>query len=250
MKDPSKLNDFVTQYGGPGSALDENLMIEYQDGDVKVYWASVYGNGFVKTPKGFFTSQAVYRNFCVDVARRLPGKRGGVEFDSYVRERLEQAALRETPPGMEEGAVVRHAIFSTLWQYRQSNMWGGGKKENAERYCDYDNPERVKRSMAKGDPAFIETRPEGPGYPELFVRINALMDFMTYLQSQGSFERKILREEVVYELKKISRPPYPATGVSPRRLRSTYSIPYSMYEEWREEDTRIDEREELGYQNR
>ena len=241
--DDTPLNNFLKQHGGPTSAMDENLMIEYQDGDVKVYWASVYGNGFVKTPKGFFTSQAVYRNFCVDVARRLPVKRGGGEFDSYVRERLEQATLRETPPGMEEGAVVRHAIFSTLWQYRQAYYRGGERRDNAERYCDYDNGERVKRSVEKGDPAFIETRPDGPGYPEMFIRINALMDCMTFLQSQGNFERRISREEVVAELLKMSRPPYPATGVSPRRLRSTYPISYSMYVEWRAEGTKIDEDE-------
>ena len=247
MVDPTPFNKFLAQNNGPGSFMDENLMIEYQDGDIKVYWASVYGSNFVKTPKGFFTSQTIYRNFCAEVARRIPTHRHRDQFDAYINQRLDQATLRETPPGMEEGAVVKHAIFTTLWRYRSE--WRNGR-DNVERYCDYNNPERVKRSVEKGDPAFIETRPEGPGYPELFIRINALMDLMTLLQSQGNFERKILREEVVYELKKISRPPYPATGVSPRRLRSTYPIPWSMYLEWRTDDPAADEREELGYQNR
>jgi hypothetical protein len=250
MVDPTPFDKFVKQHGGPPSLEDENLMIEYEDGKIKVYYASVYGSDFVKVPKGFFTSQTIYRNFCVDVAKRLPAKRAGIDFDRYVNQALDQATLLETPPGMEEGAVVRHAIFSTLWNYRTTWHPSGGKRENAERYCDYDNPERVKRSVEKGDPAFIETRPEGPGYPEMFIRINALMDHMTFLQSQGQFERKILREEVVYELKKISRQPYPATGVSPRRLRSTYPIPCSIYEEWKTDDSAADEREELGYQNR
>jgi hypothetical protein len=55
---------------------------------------------------------------------------------------------------MEEGAVVRHAIFTALWKYRAEQRTG---RDNAERFCDYDNPERVKRSVEKGDPAFIET---------------------------------------------------------------------------------------------
>jgi hypothetical protein len=245
MVDPTPFDKFAKQHGGPTSG-DEDLLIEYQDdGDIKVYWASVYGSNFVKCPKGFFTSQTVYRNFCVDVAKRLPAKRAGIDFDRYVNQALDQATIRETPPGMEEGAVVKHAIFYTLWNSRLVHG-----KENAERYCDYDNPERIKHSVERGDPAFIETRPEGPGYPELFIRINALMDCMTHLQSLGLFERKILREEVVYELTKISRLPYPATGVSPRRLRSTYPIPYSMYVDWKTDDPATDEREELGYQNR
>jgi hypothetical protein len=151
---------------------------------------------------------------------------------------------------MEEGAVVRDAIFTTLWRHRTGWQPYVSRSGTLERYCDYDNDERVKRSVEKGDPAFIETRPEGPGYPELFVRINALMDAMTLLQSNGIFERRITREEVANELRKMSRPPYPPTGVSPRRLRSTYPIPHSMFTEWREADAKIDEREELGYQNK
>jgi hypothetical protein len=248
MKDDSNpANDFMKQHGAPDYTLDEHLMFEYQDGKIKVLLASVYGSDFVKTPKGFLTSQTVYRNFCGEVALKVPVKRPPHEFDRYINQALAQATLRETSPGMEEGAVVRHAILSTLWQYRSDPRTG---RDNAERFCDYDRPERVKRHVEKGDPAFVETRPEGPGYPELFVRIDGLMDHMTFLQSKGYFERKILREEVTDELKKMGRLPYAATGVSPRRLRSTYPIPYSMYEEWRTDDPAADEREELGYQDR
>ena len=242
--DPTRANDFLARHGAPGYAMDENLMIEYQEDTIKPYWASVYGSAFVKVPKGFFTHQATYRNFCVEVAKRLPAKRPPDRFDEYINQALDQATLRETPPGMEEGAVVIHAIFYTLWH---SRLVGG--KDNAERYCDYDNCERKKRSVERGDPAFIETVKDGPGYPEMFIRINALMDCMTHLQAMGLFERKILREEVVNELKKISRPPYPVSA-SPRRLRSTYPIPVSMYMDWRTDDPAADEREELGYQNR
>jgi hypothetical protein len=251
MVDPTPFDKFAKQHGGPGSIMDENLMIEYQDGDIKVYWASVYGSNFVKVPKGFFTSQTIYRNFCVEVAKRVPKKRYPSHlFDEYINQALDQATLREALPGMEEGAVVRNAIFSTLWRHRTGWQPGVTRSGELERYCDYDDGERKKRSVEKGDPAFIETRPEGPGCPEMFIRINALMDVMTALQSMGIFERRITREEVADELRKMSRPPYPATGVSPRRLRSTYPIPHSMFTEWREADIKIDEREELGYQNR
>jgi hypothetical protein len=69
------------------------------------------------------------------------------------------------------------------------------------------------------------------------------MAFMTFLQAQGNFESKISREEVVTELTKIARRPYSATGVSPRRLRSSYPIPYTLYWEWRVEDTKLGQEE-------
>jgi hypothetical protein len=250
MKDnPNPANDFMKQHGAPDYAVDENLMFEYQDGKVKVLWASVYGKDFVKCPKGFLTNQPTYRNFCGEVALKVPAKRLGPDFDAYINKALAQATLRETSPGMEEGAVVRNAILTALWKYRSE--WRNGR-DNVERFCDYDVDisERKKRSVEKGDPAFIETVRDGPGYPELFVRINAFMDHMTILQSQGYFERKITREDVIDELKKMGREPYAPTGVSPRRLRSTYPIPWSMYMEWREEDPAADEREEMGYQNK
>ncbi|PWT92060.1 MAG: hypothetical protein C5B54_04155 [Acidobacteria bacterium] len=242
MKDNTNpANNFMAQHGAPGYTMDENLMVEYQDGDIKVYWASVWGSNFVKTPKGFFTKQPTYRDFCVEVGKRAPARRSPEKFDEYINKALDVATLRETLPGMEEGAVVRNAIFYTLWQYR--HPWKAGGSDNKERYCDYDNGERRKRSVEKGDPAFIETRPEGPGYPEMFIRINALIEAMTFLQGQGLFERRIPREEVIDELRKMSRPPYAATGVSPRRLRSTYPIPYSLFLDWRIEGTKMDEEE-------
>ena len=216
MVDTTPFNKFVTQHGGPESVKDENPMIEYEDGDVKAYWVSVYGSPFIKAPKGLFTKNYVYQDFCVEVAKMIPPWRSREKFHEFMNQCLAEATVRETLPGMEEGAVVRDAIFSTLWRHRTGWQPYKSRSGTLERYCDYDDDERVHRSVEKGDPAFIETRPEGPGYPEMFIRINALMDAMTFLQSQGVFERRITREEVANELRKMSRPPYPRTGVSPR----------------------------------
>jgi hypothetical protein len=159
----------------------------------------------------------------------MPKKRTSSDFDQYLRERLVEATIMEILPGLEYGAVVASAVFYSI------NM------AISKFHCaDYDDPER-KHDLGKDDPAFIETRNEGPGYPEIFIRINHLMGLMTFLQSQGNFEKKVSREEVIEWLITVGRKPYPWTGVSPRRLRSTYPIPFYLYEKWRQGDDSTEE---------
>jgi hypothetical protein len=227
MNGSEKFNEFVSQNGGSKTNMDENMILQYEDKKERVYWASVYGSEVRKVPKGFFTSQNVYRDFCVAVAGMMPKKRRGEDFDEYIRERLVTAAIRETSPGLEEGALVAHAIFTVLDRSRRH-------------MCNYDDPERKIRDVGRGNPAFLETRPEGPGCLEIFVRVNNLLDFIAGLYGIIHFERKITREEVVEWLEQHGRKPYPATGVSPRRLRSTYPIPYRLYDDWRAVDVEED----------
>jgi hypothetical protein len=234
MSSSERLNKFIAANGGSIKDMDEDLKLKYENKKVRVYWASVYGSDYHKAPKGFFhKTQNTYRDFCVDVAGMIPKSRNGHEFDVYLKERLLEATVKETLPGMEEGAVVGHAIFSTISRFHS-------------KVCDYDDPERKQPHVCRGDPVFFETRPEGPGGKEMFVRINHLMDSITTLQSLAQFERRINREEVVDWLRDHGREPYPATGVSPRRLRSTYPIPYSLWLSWRHDDEsgRIDEGED------
>jgi hypothetical protein len=223
--DASRFNQFAAQNGATDLNMDENLILQFEDKHQRIYWASVYGSNFCKITKGsFFTNQNAYREFCIAVAGMMPKKRTGNDFDGYIRERLLTATIKETLPGMEEGAIVGHAVFSAIARFHK-------------RVCDYDDDERtVNTNVARGDPVFFETRPEGPGYKEMFVRINYMMDSITLLQSLAQFERKINREEVCEWLVLNGRKPYPATGVSPRRLRSTYPIPYSLFLQWRSDD--------------
>jgi hypothetical protein len=230
MEGSRKFNELLAQNGGSKLDMDEDLLFSFEDKPKKVYYASVYGSKFYKIPKGFCTSQPVYRDFCREVAGMMPKKRTGADWDDYIRRRLAEATVQETLPGMEEGVVVGHAIFSVVARF-------------LKRVCDYDNPDR-SFDVSRGDPVFFETRPEGPGYKEMFFRVNYLMDHITEMQSLAQFERKIDREEVCQWLVMNGRKPYPATGTSPRRLRSTYPIPHFLYLKWRMEDIRIDEEEE------
>jgi hypothetical protein len=234
MTSSENYNKYVAANGGSIKDMDEDLRLKYEGGKNRVYWASVYGSDYRKVPKGFFhTTQNVYRDFCVTVSGMFPKRRQGVDFDQYLRERLAEATVMETLPGMEEGAVVGHAIFTAIARFHP-------------KACDYDDAERKTPHVCRGDPVFFETRSEGPGYKEMFVRINYLMDHITMLQSLAQFERRIHREEVVDWLVLSGRKPYAATGVSPRRLRSTYPIPYSSWLNWRHEDEsgRIDQEDE------
>jgi hypothetical protein len=240
MSSSENYNKHVLANGGSILQMDEDLRLKYEQRKERVYWASVYGSEYRKVPKGFFhTTQNVYRDFCVAVGGMMPKKRQSVEFDQYLRERLAEATVMETLPGMEEGAIVRHAIFSVISRVHAKS-------------CDYDDLERKVPHVSRGDPVFFETRKEGPGFKEIFVRINWLMEGMTHLQSLAQFERRINREEVVDCLMAIGRDPYPATGVSPRRLRSTYPIPYSLWLSWRRDDEsgKIDAEEEHSGEER
>jgi hypothetical protein len=228
-----RLNEFIAANGGSIKDMDEDLRLKYENKKVRVYWASVYGSDYRKVQKGFFhKTQNTYRDFCVDVAGMIPRTRSGHEFDQYIRERLLEATVMETLPGMEEGAVVGHAIFNVIGRFHI-------------KACNYDDPERKSPHVCRGDPVFFETRPE-VGYKEMFVRINYLMEAVTELQGLAQFERKINREEVVEWLVRNGRKPYAATGVSPRRLRSTYPVPYSLWLDWRhaDESGKIDEEED------
>ena len=117
MDASDRFNTFLKDNAGPRGCIEENLMIEYEDGLTRVYWVSVYGRDFIKAPKGFFTKPAIYQEFCVDVAGIIPADRTRPQFHSYMNERLSEAVVRDPSPGMEAGTVVRNAIFSTLWQF-------------------------------------------------------------------------------------------------------------------------------------
>jgi hypothetical protein len=225
MSSAEKYNEFLAKNGGSILNADENLMLFYEDKKERIYWASVYDKEARKVPKGFFTSQSVYRDFCVAVSGMMPKKRSGEKFDDYIRERLIEASVKETLPGLEEGVVAGQAVLSVIRGfYRKA--------------CDYDEPERNVPEVYRGDPYFVETRPEGPGYKEIFVRVNNLMVGITNEKSTGQLERNITRDEVVEWLLINGRTPYPATGVSPRRLRSTYPIPHHLFMNWRDGDER------------
>jgi hypothetical protein len=228
-----KFNKFVSENGGTKLNMDEDLKFQYEDKKERVYWASVYGSNFRKVPKGFFhTTQSAYRDFCVAVAGMMPKKRTSPDFDEYLRARLDEATVMEIRPGLEEGVVVGHSVFSAITYHL-----------GISKIPDYDDAER-KHDVKKGDPAFLETRPEGPGHREIFFRLNYLMDHITRLQSIGWFERKVTREEVAEWLTDNGREPYPRDGVSPRRLRSTYPVPYNLYEQWKADDRDDDKKDE------
>jgi hypothetical protein len=226
MNSSERFNEYLIKNGGSKLDVDENLMLTYEDKKERVYWASVYGSEFRRAPRAFFTSQATYRDFCVGVSGMMPKKRAGVDFDNYVRARLVEATVKETLPGLEEGVIAGHAVFSVIAKFMK-------------KACDYDNPDR-RSDVNRGDPFFMETRAEGPGYKEIFIRINYLMDGLIFEQSIGQLERKVTRDEIVDWLLIIGRTPYPVTA-SPRRLRSTYPIPYHTYMRWRLDDENRDE---------
>lgn len=204
---------------------DENLLVQYEDKEVAVYWVSVYGSKFHRAPKGFFIQQPTYREFCLAIGRKVPPYRIREKFDDYVRARLAAATVKEILPGMEEGVVIGHAIFHVVADFHN-------------RAADYDHEDK-KNVVSRGDPVFFETLDGGPGYREMFFRVNYLMDGITFFQANAKFERKIGREEVCEWLVRNGRGPYPRV-TSPNRLRSTYPVPYILYLRWKHEDVGID----------
>jgi hypothetical protein len=131
MTSSENYNKFVAANGGSIMDMDEDLRLKYEDKKERVYWASVYGSNYHKVSKGFFhKTQSVYRDFCVAVAGMLPKTRNAVEFDMYLRQRLAAATVMETLPGMEEGAIVGHAIMRAIDRFYK-------------KICDYDDPDRL-----------------------------------------------------------------------------------------------------------
>jgi hypothetical protein len=220
----SGFNDFLAKNGGSGLEMDETLMLQYEDGEQRVWWASVYGSKPHRVPKWFFTTQNTYREFCGVIAGMMPKHRLREDFDDYVRRRMAVATVKEPLPGLEDGVVVGDTIFSAI-------------REHYVRAKDYDD-EECQKVDGPGSVMFIESRPEGGDVPEIFLRINNLMRAIVDLQMMGRLERKVNREEVCEWLVAHCRAPYPRTGTSPRRLRSTYPVPVSMYENWRYDDTK------------
>jgi hypothetical protein len=156
----------------------------------------------------------------------VPRYRSREKFDEYIAARLAAATVKEILPGMEEGVVVGHAIFSVVGHFHK-------------RAADYDRDDKVMNVVSKGDPVFFETLDGGPGYKEMFFRVNYLMDGITTLQANCQFERKINREEVCEWLVQNGRGPY-SRDASPNRVRSTYPVPYVLFLRWKQEDVGID----------
>jgi hypothetical protein len=231
------LNDFIAKNGGSILDMDEELEIQFEDKEERIAWGRVYNCGFKKMPDSALTHEAEYRKWCWKSAGMMPKKRArGYEFDDYIRERMARATIRETLPGLEDGAIVKNIVLMHIrtqlgwsgeirgldWQDDKSAEQKYKVRTKAVRDLDNLGPGE-KKDLGYREDMFVETREDtGFGGKAVFVRIEPLMWWITEVARHGLTETKITREEVCRWLEKHGK--HYDKSATPSRVQSTYAL--------------------------
>jgi hypothetical protein len=215
----NRYNEFAKKHGAKKEIWDEDLKFRYQNKSLREYKASIYGLPHQEFPVAAFTSEAIYLQWCVQVAGMMPFKRKS-EFSEFMREHLLEAEEEEIPPNMEEGVevgvVVLTLIKNACRNARNFDLPGG------EEDCDESD------KLQPGEWLFLETAEDSKCGLEVFVKYEGLKARILDQIAMGATETKLTRKDVVKWLLAHGR--YCNKDASINRRRCAYVLPYELVE--------------------